>query len=85
MMEEKSRDARSLVESIVSSLVDQPDQVEVRSTSEGGALLIEVSVADGDISKVIGSNGRIIKAIRMLTRSAAFIDGINRVDVEIIS
>jgi predicted RNA-binding protein YlqC (UPF0109 family) len=84
-MEEKSRDARSLVETVVISLVDDPDKVNIRSTSENDVLLIEISVADSDISKIIGSNGRIIKAIRTLTRSAAFVEGIERVDVEILS
>ncbi|MCL2632388.1 MAG: KH domain-containing protein [Coriobacteriia bacterium] len=84
-MDESKRDVSSLVEHIVSSLVDQADQVEIRSTSSDGGLLIEIMVADEDISKIIGSNGRVIKAIRTLARSAAFIDGIDRVDVEIDS
>ena len=84
-MDDSNRDVSSLVEHIVCSLVDQTDLVEIRSTSTEGALLIEVIVANDDISKIIGSNGRVIKAIRTLARSAAFVDGIDRVDVEIIS
>ncbi|MCL2136303.1 MAG: KH domain-containing protein [Coriobacteriia bacterium] len=84
-MDDKSRDAVSLVESIVTSLVDEPEQALIKSSNDGNALLIEINVAADDISKIIGSNGRIIKAIRTLARSVAFIDGVDRVDVEIIS
>jgi predicted RNA-binding protein YlqC (UPF0109 family) len=74
-----------LVKLIVDSLVDEPDAVEVRTSDAGEALLIEVVVAADDISKIIGRNGRVIKSIRTLTRAAASIDGIDRVDVEIIN
>jgi len=84
-MDEKSRDTVSLVKAIVSSLVDDPDQVEISSTPEEEVLLIEINVAPDDISKVIGRNGRIIKSIRTLARSVASVEGVDRVDVEIIS
>ena len=84
-MAEQPRDAASLVKLIVDSLVDEPDQVEVRTTEDDGSLLIEINVAPSDISKIIGRNGRVIKAIRTLTRAAATVDGPDQVDVEIIS
>ena len=84
-MDEKPRDAVSMVETIVTSLVDEPDQVEIVSKFEENAVLIEINVAATDISKIIGSNGRVIKAIRTLARSVALINNISRIDVEIVS
>lgn len=60
-----------LVRSLVSQIADEPEAVEVTSSEEEGELYIEVSVADGDIGKIIGRQGRIIKAIRTLARAAA--------------
>ncbi|MDR0459594.1 MAG: KH domain-containing protein [Coriobacteriales bacterium] len=85
MMAENPRDAVSLVSVIINSLVDDVDQVEIRASEESDSLLIEIVVASDEISKVIGRNGRVIKAIRTLTRASAALDGIDRVDVEIIS
>ncbi|MDR2957772.1 MAG: KH domain-containing protein, partial [Coriobacteriales bacterium] len=74
-MAENARDAVALVTQIVSSLVDEPEQVEVRSVSENDGILIEITVSPDDISKIIGRNGRVIKSIRTLTRAAAALDG----------
>ena len=84
-MTEISRDAVGLVQILVQSLVDDPEAVAIRTSSEADALLIEISVAADDVSKVIGRHGRIIKAIRTLARAASAVDGPERVEVEIIS
>ncbi|MCL2339798.1 MAG: KH domain-containing protein [Actinomycetia bacterium] len=84
-MTEISRDAVGLVQILVQSLVDDPEAVAIRTSSEADALLIEISVAADDVSKVIGRHGRIIKAIRTLARAASAVDGQERVEVEIIS
>ena len=60
-----------LVEHLVRSLVDNQDAVKITSSTSGNELLIEVSVADEETGKVIGRQGRIIKAIRTLARASA--------------
>ena len=60
-----------LVEHLVRSLVDDQDAVKIVSSTSGNELLIEVSVADEETGKVIGRQGRIIKAIRTLARASA--------------
>ncbi|HJI81313.1 MAG TPA: KH domain-containing protein [Eggerthellaceae bacterium] len=77
-------DIANLVESLVVPLVDDPDAVEITSTdTEDGATLVEISVADEDTGKVIGRQGRVIKAIRTLCRAAGSRNGA-AVEVEII-
>ncbi|HWN08394.1 MAG TPA: KH domain-containing protein [Pyrinomonadaceae bacterium] len=54
------------VEMIVRALVDEVDAVDVRAIEREGATLIEVRVAPGDMGKVIGRQGRTIRALRSL-------------------
>lgn len=77
-------DISGLVEALVVPLVDNPDAVEISSTdTEEGAILVEISVAEEDAGKVIGRQGRVIKAIRTLCRAAGSRNGA-AVEVEII-
>ena len=62
---------RELVEVIAKALVDNPDEVVVTEKEDGKALVIEVKVADSDMGKVIGKQGRIAKAIRSVVKAAA--------------
>ena len=62
---------KELVEVITKALVDEPDQVVVREKTEGKTTVIEVHVAEGDMGKVIGKQGRIAKAIRSVVKAAA--------------
>ena len=62
---------RELVEVIAKALVDNPDEVVVTEKEEGKALVLEVKVADSDMGKVIGKQGRIAKAIRSVVKAAA--------------
>ena len=62
---------RDLVEVIAKALVDNPDEVVVTEKEEGKALVLEVKVADSDLGKVIGKQGRIAKAIRSVVKAAA--------------
>ena len=83
-MAEFREDIANLVEALVVPLVDDPDAVEITSRdTEEGALLVEISVADEDAGKVIGRQGRVIKAIRTLCRAAGSRNGA-AVEVEII-
>ena len=66
-MNVQSGDVRALVEQIAKSLVDEPDQVSV-SQLEGDVL--ELKVAPTDVGKVIGSKGRVARALRALVGAA---------------
>ena len=56
---------------IVQNLVDHPDEVTVTEREENGEIVLELRVADGDMGKVIGRQGRIAKEIRVLVKSLA--------------
>ena len=60
---------KELLTFVAKSLVDHPDQVVVRET-EAEAIILELSVADEDMGKVIGKQGRIAKAIRTVITAA---------------
>ena len=72
-----------LVETIAKALVDNPDQVEVKEIEGTQSVIIELKVADEDMGKVIGKQGRIAKAIRTVVKAAAIKEN-KRVVVEII-
>ena len=77
-------DAVSLVESIVLSLVDEPEQTQVTGSEVGDTLVIEIRVSADDIGKVIGRQGRGIKSIRTLARAASAYVGGSRIEVEVM-
>jgi predicted RNA-binding protein YlqC (UPF0109 family) len=62
---------KSLVETIAKNLVDYPDQVEVSEAIDNSFIKIELKVADEDMGKVIGKQGKIAKAIRTVAKAAA--------------
>jgi len=62
---------KQLVEMIVKSLVDFPDKVMITETIGESIVILEISVADEDIGKVIGKEGRIANAIRTVAKAAA--------------
>ena len=74
---------RELVEFLVRSLVEQPDKVEVEEFEEDGDLVLEISVAEDDLGRVIGRGGRIANAIRTVARAAGARDD-RRVIVDIL-
>lgn len=74
----------SLVEMIAKSLVDVPDKVKVRETGAADDSVITLEVAADDMGKVIGKQGRIAKALRMVVKAAAAKEN-KKVTVEIIS
>jgi predicted RNA-binding protein YlqC (UPF0109 family) len=61
---------QSFVKELISKLVDEPDQVEVR-VEQGATTLYEATVAPGDVGQVVGREGRIVKSIRTLVAAAA--------------
>jgi len=62
---------KALIEYIAKSLVEHPDQVEVREIVNGNSVRLELSVAKDDMGRVIGKNGRVANSIRTLLRIAA--------------
>ena len=62
---------RELVEVIAKSLVDYPDEVIVTQKETEKAIIVELRVAQSDMGKVIGKQGRIAKAIRAVVKAAA--------------
>ena len=72
-----------LVETIAKALVENPDAVEVTEVTGLEGVVIQLKVASDDMGKVIGKQGRIAKAIRMVVKAAATKSG-KKVTVEII-
>jgi uncharacterized protein len=60
-----------LLEFIVRALVEHPEEVEVEELEEDGDLVYEISVAEGDLGRVIGKGGRVANAIRTVAKAAA--------------
>lgn len=65
------------------NLVDDPDAVTVTETSDEGGKVLELRVAEGDMGKVIGRQGRIAKEIRTIIKTVAQRTG-EKVTVEIV-
>ena len=62
---------KELVEVIAKALVDHPEEVSVNEKNEGRTIVLDLHVAEGDMGKVIGKQGRIAKAIRSVVKAAA--------------
>lgn len=60
---------RETVEMIVKALVDDTEAVEIREILRNGATLIEIRVAQQDMGKVIGKQGRTVRALRSLAHA----------------
>ncbi len=74
---------KELLENIARFLVDNPDEVSVNEVEGEKSLILELRVANEDMGKVIGKQGRIAKAIRTVMKAAAVRNN-KRVVVEII-
>jgi uncharacterized protein len=62
---------KEAVEMIVRALVDDVEAVDVRELKREGATLIEVRVAPGDMGKIIGRQGRTVRALRALAHAVS--------------
>jgi predicted RNA-binding protein YlqC (UPF0109 family) len=62
---------RDLVDYLARGLVDHPEEVEVEEISEPDALVFELKVAEQDLGKVIGKQGRTAKALRTILSAAS--------------
>ncbi|MDN5345425.1 MAG: uncharacterized protein PWQ18_1539 [Clostridia bacterium] len=74
---------QDLLLTLAQALVDHPDQVSVSQVEGEKSVILELRVAQEDMGKVIGKQGRIARAIRTLVKAAAAHQG-KRVMVEII-
>ena len=75
--------ARNVLEYLVKSVVENPDEVKVEVVERQGSVALEVTVAEGDMGRVIGRRGRVANSIRTIVRAAASKDG-SFVDVEFV-
>ena len=57
---------KEAVEKIIKSLVGEPEQVEVTESADGKTVRIKVRVAESDMGRVIGREGRTVKALRSI-------------------
>ena len=62
---------KELLTYIIQNLVDHPEDVSIAERETVGETVYEVRVADGDMGKVIGRQGRIIKEVRVLMKAVA--------------
>ena len=74
---------KELLTYIIQSLVENPDEVSVTERKADGETVFEVRVAEGDMGKVIGRQGRIVKEIRVIMKAVAQRKG-KKVSVEIM-
>lgn len=74
---------REILEVIAKALVDHPDEVRVSEVEGEQSTVLELRVADEDMGKVIGKQGRIAKSIRTVVKAAASREN-KRVVVEIV-
>ncbi|MBQ4145601.1 MAG: KH domain-containing protein [Clostridia bacterium] len=74
---------RELLEFIAKSMVTNPDAVEVTQNEKETAIVLQLHVAEEDMGKVIGKQGRIAKAIRTVMKAATGNEG-KKVIVDIV-
>lgn len=70
-----------LVEYLVKSIVSKPDMVSVKQFDEEDSSVIEVIVDESDMGAVIGKNGKIAQSIRTIAKSAAYTNGLKKVNI----
>jgi uncharacterized protein len=75
---------KELVETLAKALVDKPDEVRINETEGESVIILEINVADDDVGKIIGKEGRIANAIRTVVKAAAAKQK-KKVTVEIIT
>ena len=72
-----------LLEYLARQLVDEPDAVRVEEIDDGDDLVLRLHVAEGDVGKVIGRQGRIARALRTVVRAGGPNAG-RRLQLEIV-
>ncbi len=74
---------QALIEYVARGLVSKPDEVSVAEVPSGRLTLYEISVAEEDVGKTIGRQGKVIRALPTLVKASATRQG-TRVDVDVV-
>ena len=74
---------KEVLELIAKALVEHPEEVSVTEIEGENSVTLELRVADGDMGKVIGKQGKIAKAIRTVVKAAASMENMH-VSVDIV-
>ena len=75
---------KELLEDMVKSIVDKPDEVNITITESENTQIFELRVGEGDVGKVIGKHGKNVGAIRTLLSAHTAKEGEKRAILEII-
>jgi predicted RNA-binding protein YlqC (UPF0109 family) len=75
--------AKAVVEHVTRAIADEPDAVEVELVERRGEVSLLVHAAQSDMGRLIGKRGRVIQALRQVTRAAGAGEGI-RVSVDVL-
>jgi len=62
---------KELLEMMARALVDSPDEVSIEEVDEGETLTFKITVAEPDMGKIIGKEGKVANAIRAIIKAAA--------------
>ena len=62
---------KEILETIILNLVENKESVEVKEKNENDTIVYEVKVAEGDMGKVIGRQGRLARSIRAVIKAVA--------------
>jgi predicted RNA-binding protein YlqC (UPF0109 family) len=73
--------ARDVVEVVAKALAGRPEQVQVTETDRRGTRVVELTMAPGELGRIIGRQGRTAAAVRTLANAAGELDGL-RVSVD---
>lgn len=74
---------KDILETIILNLVDNKEAVEIKEIQGEKSIVFEVKVADGDMGKIIGKQGRLAKSIRTVMKAVAMKEQ-KRISVEFI-
>ncbi len=74
---------KEIIEIVIKSLVDNPEEVNVKEIDEAKMVTYEVKVSETDMGKVIGKQGRIAKSIRTVMKAIASKDK-KRINIEFV-
>jgi predicted RNA-binding protein YlqC (UPF0109 family) len=79
----RTADTDTLIKQLVESLVDEPGDVDIARSESDTSISYKITVNPDDVGKVIGRQGRIIKAIRTVMRAAGSVNG-EQVNVDVL-
>ena len=75
--------ARAVVEHVARAIAEEPDAVDVEVRERGGEITILVQLDPSDMGRMIGKRGRVIQALRQVTRAAGAAEGV-RATVDVV-